>query len=150
MFVSFFLSLLFRYVLPLSETKGRQAAEMAQQDASCGAWAFSRKGFLSAWLAADKTAREVMMKNTNNKVPESKELVSKKAERHKLETKWETVKEGINEYKEKVVCMGCDSKERQTLVLPCSHFVLCKSCTREGAVCPKCKEFVGGYLEPIF
>jgi len=81
-------------------------------------------------------------------------LMTKRAEKKKLEIKWEAVKGLRNEYKSKArannwerkklfcnqkdfsslqfVCLICDKRKRALVILPCAHFVLCGECFTEG------------------
>ena len=132
--------------------------------AATDAWCFTQRGFLAAYLSADEDRRVFMMNTPFNGA--SKDLMARRAEKKKLEIKWEAVKGLRNEYKSKVnaniyfahfflknfskfVCLVCDQRKRALVILPCAHFVLCSECFTEGMVCPQCKCYALGFVEAL-
>ncbi len=43
---------------------------------------------------------------------------------------------------DKVTCIVCLSAERNVLLLPCKHLVLCSACAAKVSVCPLCRSVV--------
>ena len=43
---------------------------------------------------------------------------------------------------DKVTCVVCLSAERNMLLLPCKHLVLCSACAAKVSVCPLCRSVV--------
>jgi hypothetical protein len=43
---------------------------------------------------------------------------------------------------DKVTCIVCLSAERNVLLLPCKHLVLCSGCAAKVTACPLCRSFV--------
>ena len=43
---------------------------------------------------------------------------------------------------DKVTCVVCLSAERNVLLLPCKHLVLCSACAAKVSVCPLCRSVV--------
>ncbi len=140
---------------------GVAQARHSSADASAGAvpppppvdaWCFSQKFFLSSFMAADEDRRAIMTSThlPANPVPDPKEVLAKRAEKKRLELKWEAVRDVRNEFKSKFVCLVCDKRKRAAVVLPCSHFVMCRECFTEGMVCPQCKAYAVGFVEVVF
>ena len=43
---------------------------------------------------------------------------------------------------DKVTCVVCLSAERNMLLLPCKHLVLCSGCAAKVSACPLCRSIV--------
>ena len=43
---------------------------------------------------------------------------------------------------DKVTCVVCFSAERNVLLLPCKHLVLCSACASKVSACPMCRTAV--------
>ncbi len=116
------------------------------------AWCFSQKFFLSNYMAAEDDRRATMIQTpfSNNAISDQKEVMAKRAEKKRLEIKWEAVRDVRNEFKSKFMCVVCDRRKRAVVVLPCSHFVMCRECYTEGMVCPQCKVYAVGFVELLF
>ena len=112
--------------------------------------AFATKGFLSVWMTADKARQDIMLTNDLPlQTVDTKVAMARRAEKKKLENKWENTKGVRNEFKDKYICLICDRRKRKVIVLPCSHLVLCRECVVEGMICPQCKQYVHGFVEIV-
>jgi len=53
-----------------------------------------------------------------------------------------------------ITCTICAENPRSTLVLPCSHFVMCNSCAEEwkrlNGTCPTCRSPIKDLMSGIF
>lgn len=115
------------------------------------AWGFVQRGFLSAWMAAEDDRRSIMLATPFPTVlPEHKEMMARRAERKRLEIKWEAIKGVRNEFKQKFLCLICETRNRCVVALPCTCMAVCRPCYSEGMVCPSCKSYAVGFLEVDF
>jgi hypothetical protein len=114
------------------------------------AWSFVQKGFLSNWLSAEEDRRSIMMMTAFERPIEDQKLIAtKRAEKKRLEIKWEAIKDVRNEYKQKHLCRVCEKRKRSVAVLPCACLTLCPQCYTDGMVCPGCKNYALGSIEVI-
>lgn len=47
-------------------------------------------------------------------------------------------------------CHSCHDQDRDTILLPCSHFIICRRCANENGgvkICPKCHSPVSAVLQ---
>ena len=114
------------------------------------AWSFTQREFLSIYMSSEPSRQTTMMTTPFSVLLDNRGLMAKRAERKRLEIKWEAVKGARNEFKDKFHCLICRRRKRSVVVLPCACLSLCSPCYTEGMVCPMCKSYVLGFIEAVF
>jgi ankyrin repeat protein len=58
-----------------------------------------------------------------------------------------TLQKKVDELTRKLLCLVCTSSPRNTVVMPCLHFIFCERCVAKTTQCYKCGQTLNGFLK---